>query len=145
MPSDCQADQLFETLRRVREILSDGRRLLTAAADAERWKVLALARWEMLNALSRLSHYKQHCLFDPIRIKGSQEMNERAQQLMEKNAALLDEYGRFVERWALTSPLSIDAAYQAEALRISRLIEQHITDDGHQIRALLADMEVSSN
>jgi hypothetical protein len=138
MTADRRTAHLFEMLRRVREILADGRKSLTEP-HADQWKVLALARWDMLRTLGRLNRCKRLYVLDPIRMHGSEDLTRRARRLVESNLDLLEQYHGFVEHWALTSPLSVDGNYRQQAMRMAERIERQVKVDGFELDALLHD------
>jgi len=115
---------LADASQRVVQIITEGRAALSAP-EVTQWKVLALARWDLLRALTRIVDLSRSD--DLATLLGQRgDLKARSGLLSAPLIELRGRYDAFVQRWALTSPLSVHDRYRQEALLMSHQIEQSI-------------------
>jgi hypothetical protein len=136
--------ELTERAGTIFHLVADFRVTLTRH-DADQWQALALHRFHMLRALSAFVAFKEEQILVPILCTGDPAAIARAEALKDQNDYLQIEYDAFVLRWGLTSPLSVDTVYKAEAARMISTIEQQTCADVQQLKELIAYHERRSS
>lgn len=96
-------------------------------------------RPEMQRILTEYQVYKHNGIFDPIIVQCDRERSDLARTLKADCIALDIEYGRFAKRWTGRNASDHWPEYRLSALRMIRIIREHLTMEREAVIAILQD------